>query len=234
MKSVKTTARVAGLLYLLQIPLGVFGIVYIPKQLIAKGDLASTISNIASNEFLFRLSIVSAILCALLTIGTAVFIAKTLRSVNRHYAKWIVIFTLLVAPITLINELNNVAILHLIKNTDKVVNFPTNEVKSLVGLFLNVHEYGIKIIDIFFGLWLLPMGYLIIKSNYIPKIIGFLLLITCCGYLIDFTTFFLLPDFNVVVSEYVWLGELLMVLWLLIKGVDAEQYAKYGPETVLD
>lgn len=230
MNSIKTTARIAGFLYLLQIPLGVFGIVYVPKQLIDKGNIPLTIANIASNEFLFRLSIVSAILCALVTIGTAIFISKTLKPVNSQYAKWIVIFTLIVAPITLINELSNVAILQLVKHSENLFNFSNSEVESLVRLFLNLHDYGIKIIDIFFGLWLLPMGYLVIKSKYIPKIIGYLLLVTCIGYLIDFITFFLFPSIKIAVSEYVWLGEVLMVLWLLIKGVDMSAFEKYGFE----
>lgn len=226
MNSIKSNARIAGFLYLLQIPLGVFGIVYVPKQLIDKENIPLSIANIASNEFLFRLSIVSAILCALVTVGTAIFISKTLKPVSSQYAKWIVIFTLIVTPITLINELNNVAILQLTKHSEKVLNFSKSEAESIVGLFLNLHDYGIKIIDIFFGLWLLPMGYLVIKSKYIPKIIGYLLLLTCTGYLIDFTTFFLFPAFKIVVSEYVWLGEVLMVLWLLIKGVNMAAFDK--------
>lgn len=224
MNSIKRTARFAGLLYLLQIPLGIFGIVYVPKQLIDKGNIPLTISNIASHELLFRLGIVSAIVCALVTIATAVYIAKTLSPVNSKYAKWIVQFTLIVAPVTFINELNQVAVLYLSHHFNP--DFPVKETETLVSLFLNLHDSGIKIIDIFFGLWLLPMGYLVIKSTYIPKIIGYFLLLTCFGYLIDFLTFFLFPTVKIVVSEYVWIGEVLMVLWLLIKGVDLNAFEK--------
>lgn len=82
MTSIKTTARIAGLLYLLQIPLGVFGVVYVPKALMVTGNTAATAFNIQANEFLFRLSIVSAILCALVTVATALYIYKVLRYVN--------------------------------------------------------------------------------------------------------------------------------------------------------
>lgn len=228
MNSIKTTAKFGGLLYLCQIPLGVFGIVYVPKQLIDKGNTALTITNITSNEFMFRLSIVSAILCALITIGTAILIAKTLKPVHSGYSKWIVIFTLIVAPITLLNELNNAAILHLVQGYENLNDISKIQIDGLVNLFLNLHDYGIKIIDIFFGLWLLPMGYLAIKSKYIPKIIGYLLIVTCIGYLTDFTTFFLFPNFKIQISDYVWIGEVLMVLWLLIKGVDMHAFEKYG------
>ncbi len=230
MTSLKINARIAGLLYLLQIPLGIFGIVYVPKELIEKTNIPLTISNIVSNEFLFRLSIVSAILCALVTVGTAIFIAKTLNPVNRKYARWIVVFTLVVAPITLINELNNVAILHLVQKYKST--YSSRDLEILVSLFLNLHDYGIKIIDIFFGLWLLPMGYLVIKSKYIPKTIGYFLILTCIGYLTDFLTFFLFPNVKIVFSEYVWIGEVMMVLWLLIKGVDLKPLEKHGYDKI--
>jgi hypothetical protein len=232
MNSIKTTARIAGFLYLLQIPLGVFGIVYVPKLLVLPENMSATVSNILANEFLFRSSIVSAILCALITVATAVFIYKVLKPVNKAYAKMIVIFTLIVAPISMLNELNNVAILLLLKNPEITTMFSTGQVQSMVSLLLDLHKYGIQIVGIFFGLWLLPMGYLVIKSNYIPKIIGYLLIVTCCGYLIDFTAFFLFPNFGIIISEYTWLGEVLMVLWLLIKGVKLEQFEKYNNEVI--
>lgn len=221
--SLKNTARLAGFLYFLQIPLGIFGLVYIPKTLIISSDLEKTTANILANETLFRFGMVSTIICALVTVATAVLIASILKPVQRTYAQWIVTFTLIAAPISMLNELNHVAILLLAKNPPAQ---PATTQHLLLSLFLNLHQYGIKIIDIFFGLWLLPMGYLVMKSGYIPKIIGVLLLVTCVGYLADFVLFYLFPGANLVVSEYTWLGEVLMVLWLLIKGVDTQQSQK--------
>ncbi|HEY0040988.1 MAG TPA: DUF4386 domain-containing protein [Flavisolibacter sp.] len=225
--SIKRTARIAGFLYLLQIPLGVFGIVYVPKSLIVPGDSAKTVSNILENEFLFRLSMVSAILCALVTIATALYISNVLKSVNKAYAKWILLFTLIVAPITMLNELNNVAVLLLVKYPQHASAFTSEQLHSMVLIFLDLHHYGIQIAGIFFGLWLLPMGYLVFRSTYIPKVIGILLIVTSIGYLADFTTFFLLQNNRIIVSEYTWLGEVLMVLWLLIKGVNIKKLEKW-------
>lgn len=225
--SIKRTARIAGFLYLLQIPLGVFGIIYIPKSLIVIGNSTQTVSNILANEFLFRLSIVSAILCALVTIATAFYIYNVLKSVNKRHAKWILIFTLILAPITMINELNNVAVLVLLKYPQIAPAFTSDQLYNMVSIFLDLHRYGLQIAGIFFGLWLFPMGYLVFKSTYIPKVIGILLMVTCLGYLIDFTTFFLFPNFPIIVSEYTWLGEVLMVLWLLIKGVNTKNFEKW-------
>jgi hypothetical protein len=227
--SIKKTARIAGLLYFLQIPLGVFGLVYVPKALIVSGDAAATAHNILANEFLFRLSMVSAILTAILTVITAYYLYKLLKSVNKTAALIMVIFTLVVAPISIINELNNVAILLLLQGQGA---FTTVQVHTLMSLFFDLHKYGIQIAGIFFGLWLLPMGYLVIKSKFIPKIIGILLIIGCFSYLIDFFTFFLFPNFGVVTTEYTFLGEVFMVLWLLIKGVDAKQWEKHALKPV--
>jgi hypothetical protein len=230
--SIKTTARIAGFLYLLQIPLGVFGIVYVPKVLMVTGNMTETASNILANEFLFRLSIVSAILCALVTIATALYIYKVLKYVNKNYAKWILLFTLVVAPISMLNELNSVAVLLLLKNNECTTAFTQIQLYNLISVFLDLHKYGLQIVGIFFGLWLLPMGYLVFKSTYIPKIIGVFLIVTCLGYLIDFTTFFLSPNVGIIISEYTWLGEVLMVLWLLIKGVNVEKFEKWKDEFI--
>ena len=228
---IMTTARTAGFLYLLQIPLGVFGILYIPKALVVLGDAAATANNILAHEFLFRLSMVSAILAALVTVVTALFLYKVLKPVHKNYARLMVICTLVVAPISMLNELNHVAVLLLLNSPEIITIFTTSQLHTLMSIFLEVQEYGIQIVGIFFGLWLLPMGYLVYKSGYIPKIIGVFLMITCLGYLIDFVTFFLFPNFGVIISEYAWLGEVMMVSWLLIKGINVEQWEKRALES---
>jgi hypothetical protein len=228
--SIKSTARIAGLLYLLQIPLGVFGIIYIPKSIVVPGNMVQTTANVLEHEFLFRLSIVSALLCALVTIGTAYYLYKVLRQVNEKYAWLMVLCTLVVAPISMFNELNHIAVLLLLKNPAAFHVFSGEQLNTLVFLFFDLHHYGIQVVGIFFGLWLLPMAYLVYKSTYIPKFIGVFLFITCLGYLIDFLLFFLFPKVEVVLSEYTWLGELMMVLWLLIKGVNVKQWEKQAIE----
>ena len=207
-------------------PLGIFGILYVPNALVVHGDAAATARNILANELMFRLSIVSAMFCALVTLGTALFLYKLLKPVNKNYAALMVIFTLASAPIAMLNELNQVAVLLLLKGPEYLTIFTTNRLQTMVPLFLDLHEYGIHIVDIFFGLWLLPMSYLVYKSNYIPKTIGIFLIIACAGYLIDFATFFVFPNFKVVISQFTFIGEVMMVLWLLIRGVNVEQWEK--------
>jgi hypothetical protein len=226
------TARIAGFLYLLQIPLGVFGILYVANTLVVHEDAAATASNILANELMFRLSIVSAILCALVTLGTALFLYKLLKPVNKNYAALLVIFTLVSAPIAMLNELNQVAVLLLLKEPEHLTVFTANQLQTMLTVFLDLHEYGIHIVDMFFGLWLFPMGYLVFKSNYIPKIIGVFLIIACFGYLADFVNFFVFPGVKIVISQFTFIGEVMMVFWLLIKGVNVEQWEKRTLESV--
>src|SRR4051812_14228997 len=112
--SIKSKARIAGLLYLMQIPLGVFGILYVPKALHVANNGAATVSNIILHENLFRLSIISAVITALLTVLTSLTLYKVLKVVHKNAAGMMVLFTIMVAPITIINELNHGAVLILL------------------------------------------------------------------------------------------------------------------------
>ena len=125
--------------------------------------------------------------------------------------------------ITCINTLNQFAALLILNGADYLIAFETNQLQALTMLFLDLFKYGVLINQIFFGLWLFPLGYLVFKSDYFPKIIGkilgVLLIIAGLGYLIDFSTFFLFPNFDVTITNFTFWGELILLLWLLIKGV---------------
>jgi hypothetical protein len=218
MNSINKTARITGALYLLLLPLGILGILYVPAALIVPGDAPATANNIMANEALFRLSIVSALLIQVVNIFVVLFLYKLLEPVNKNMARRMVMFILLGAPIAMLNELNRGAVLLLLHSADQSY--------ALMTLFFELHEYGITIASIFWGLWLFPMGYLVFKSNYIPKIIGILLMIGCFGYLIDSFTFLLFPNWGVTISQFTFIGELLLPLWLLVKGVNVKQWEK--------
>jgi hypothetical protein len=218
MNSINKTARITGALYLLLLPLGILGILYVPAALIVPGDAPATATNIMANEALFRLSIVSALLVQVVNIFVVLFLYKLLKPVNKNMARLMVIFILLAVPIAMLNELNRGAVLLLLHSADQSY--------ALMTLFFELHEYGITIASIFWGLWLFPMGYLVFKSNYIPKIIGILLMIGCFGYLIDSFTFLLFPNWGMTISQFTFIGELLLPLWLLVKGVNVKQWEK--------
>ena len=222
------TARVAGCLYLMLFPLGIFGIIYVPSSLIVLGDAATTASNIMANELLYRLSIVTALTLQIVNIFLALALYKLLNPVDKNNAVLMVILVLVAAPIAMLNELNHVAVLLVLSGSDFLTTFSLDQVRASVPLFLNLHEHGVFIAQIFWGLWLFPMGYLIFKSNFLPLALGILMIIGGFGYLVDSFVYFIFPDFDVTFSEFTFLGELLLPLWLMFKGVNHEQWENYA------
>jgi hypothetical protein len=205
------SAKLAGILYLSLIPLGILGIIYVPSNLIVPGDITTTISNITENETLFRWSIISALAVQLVNIILVILLFKIFKPIHTTMAALMVIFSLLAVPIAFINEINNLAVLQLLDHP--------NESEHLISVFLNLHHHGIIIAQIFWGLWLFPLGYLVYHSGYMPRFIGILLMIGCVGYVVDSFTLILLPQFKITFSEFTFLGEVIFPLWLLIKGI---------------
>ncbi len=228
-KEIKKTARIAGLLYLIMAPFAVFGVFGV-SSLVVPGDAAATANNIMASESLFRLSIVSALIVAIGHIWLVLVLYKLLKPVNKNHAVLMVIFMLISVPITMLNELNRFAAPLLLSGADYLTAFTADQLQALVPLFLDLHAHGVAIAWIFWGLWLLPMGYLVFKSGYIPKILGVLLIIAGFGYLIDFVTFVFFPSFGYPrgITSF---GEFpILPLWLLIKGVNVEQWEKRALE----
>jgi len=205
---------------------------YVLATLFVPGDVAATVNNIMANEVLFRLSIMSALITQVVQIFVVLFLYKVLKPAGKNLAMLMVIFILVAVPIAMFNELNQFAVLLLLNGADDLTAFTADQIQALVGLFFDLRHAGIFIAQIFWGLWLFPMGYLVFKSNYIPKVIGIFLIIACFGYLVDSFIFFFNLDFGVTFSEFTFLGEALITFWLLIKGVNVDVWEKRALESV--
>lgn len=224
-------ARIAGALYLIMVPLGFFGYSYIPTFLIIPGDATSTANNIIASEWLFRLSIVSALTVQVVNIILVLVLYKLLNVVNKNYALLMVVFLLVGTPIAMLNQVNLFSVLHLLNSANSLSATEVGQLHNQVMLSLDIFRYGAQIAAIFFGLWLLPMAYLVFKSGFLPKLLGVLLMIGGIGYLIDSFTIFLFPGFKGIVLFTFW-GEILFPLWLVIKGVNIEQWEKRSLKSV--
>ncbi len=222
MNSIQKNARVAGFLYLLLVPLAFLGI--------PDADVATIASNIMTSESQFRLSIASALLTQIVNIFVVLALYRLLKPVNKSMARLMVIFLLLGVPIAMLNELNRLAVLLVSKGVGNLAAFTADQLKALAPLLLDLHQYGIAIAGIFWGLWLFPMGYLVFRSGYIPRILGVLLMIGCFGYVLDSFVVFLLPNYEVNIAVFTFWGEILLPLWLVIKGVNVEQWEKLALE----
>ena len=221
--SVNRTARVAGLLYLLVFPFAFFSL-SVHDKLIVHGDAAATASNIMASEGLFRGGIVAWLVSQTIFIFLLLALYKLLKPVNRNVALHMVVLLLVGVPIALINELNQFAALLLLSGADYLTAIKADQLQAQVMFHLNLHKYGIYIAQIFWGLWLLPFGYLVFKSGFLPKILGVLLMIGCFGHLTDVVAAVVFSNFEVTVSQFTSIGEFLLPLWLVAKGVNVERW----------
>ncbi|MDX1347496.1 MAG: DUF4386 domain-containing protein [Thiomicrorhabdus chilensis] len=222
-------ARIAGVLYLIMVPLGFFGM-YSHSNLVIPGDSVTTIMNIKTAGLLFPLSIMSALLVQIVNILLVLVLYKLLKPVNKNLAILMVIFFIVSVPITMLNELNQYAVLLLLNGKEYLLTFNSEQLHAQIMFFFELHEHGIHISGLFWGLWLLPMGLLVYKSSFIPKIIGGMLIIGCFGYLLDSLRFYFFPTIEPIVLYTFW-GELLLPIWLLFKGVNVEQWNKLACKT---
>ncbi len=222
MTSIKTTARIAGVVYLTVIICGVFAEKYVRSTLVNLADGAQTIINIRNNEFLFRLGFVSDLLMQLAYFLLPLVLYRILKDTNKWLAQIMVMSVAVAVAIMCTNMLNHYAPL-LLFNAQA---FNPEQIQPAVLFHLNLHNKGYHIAQLFFGFWLLPLGCLTYKSGLFPRIIGVFLIIGCFGYLTDVVLYFLFPMLNNVLLEWITLpadiGEFLLCLYLLIKGVKSQ------------
>jgi hypothetical protein len=214
-------ARAAGFLYLLVVPLGIFGML-VSSRLIVPGNAAATASNIMASESLFRLSIVSDLLASLTMLVVSLVLYRLLEPVDHNMAMAMVILALVGTSIAMLNKLNHLAALQLLSGSGYLTVFTTEELQALAYLFLRLHSSGGDIAFIFWGLWLFPLGYLVFKSGFLPRILGILLMIACLSYVISSFSAFL--GYTVNIGIFAAMGEILFILWLLIKGVNVQKW----------
>jgi hypothetical protein len=178
-------ARIAGFLYLFGNPFAPFFLLTLPARLIVRGDAAMTASNILASESLFRLGIADLLYYSILSIFLVIVLYQVLKVVNKNMAWLMVIFVLVGVPIGMLNELNNLAVLQLLSGADYLDVFTAEQLQALAYFFIQLHGLGLDIQMIFSGLWLFPMGYLVFKSGFLPRIIGILLIIACIGWIVQ-------------------------------------------------
>ena len=196
------------ILYPIWMCFGIFSIIYVPSILFASNDAATTAANILSNEFLFRAAIVGSLITQLIFIFAALFLYRLFKPVNKNYSLLMVVLALVSVPIAMLNTLNWIAALQLLAKPEQMM------------FFIKLHEQGIIIASIFWGLWLFPLGYLIYNSGYFPKILGIAVIVAGVGYTLSSFTKLLLPNLNTFLSvlEFFTFGEVVWLLWLMLKG----------------
>jgi len=221
-------ARLAGVLYLINIACGIFGELVVRGHLVVPGDAATTAHNILAHELLFRWGILGDLIMHLTDVPMAVLFYVLLKPVNKDLSLLAMLLGMLQTAILCANKLNLITVLLLLGASPSLKAFTPSQLASLASLSLELHEYGFAVGLVFFGVSCLVTGYLLIRSGYFPRTIGALQIIAGVSYLINSVTLLLAPALAakmfpaIVVPAF--LGELATCLWLLVKGVNVTQW----------
>jgi len=207
-------------LYPLWAVLGIFSLQYIPSVIIVANDALATANNIVNNELLFSMGIVGSLVVQLIHIAVVLVLYDLFKSVNKNQASLIVVFGLVGVPITMLNSLNQVAAALLAKGTGYLTAFEPAQLQSLMMFFLDLHNKGMVIAWLFWGLWLLPQAYLIYKSEYFPKIFSILMALAGLSYFFGTFAYFLLPNYATIapIFDFLTMGEVAFMTWVIFKG----------------
>lgn len=222
MSSIQRQARTAGFLYLLLAVTAPWGLLYVPSKLIVSGNAAATAENLRASEGLLRLGIASELVHQILGVFVVLALYYLFKAVDKRLAVLLVILgTLLSAPIMFLNVLNDVAAQILASRPAFLSAFDPPQLDALAYFFLRLHGRGIDIASIFWGLWLFPFGLLVIRSGFIPRFLGYLLMIAGTAYVVTAFATLVLPRLLPIVGPVALpleTAELPIVFWLAIWG----------------
>jgi Domain of unknown function (DUF4386) len=220
--SIKNTARLAGLIYLIVILGGIFAELMVRGKLVVTGDPAATVRNIMAHETLYRWGFAVEIFYCTLNVPLILIFYRLFNPVNRNLTFLVVVFSAIGTAVEALSLLFHFAPLILLSNKPYLSAFTTAQLQGWSYLSLRFFEYGFCISLVFFGGYCLSMGTLIYRSGFLPKFIGILLGFQGLCYLINSFANFLSPHLATQffpVLEVAGLGEVSFCLWLLIAGI---------------
>lgn len=222
-------ARIAGALYVLLGIVGPLRLIYIPNKLFVAGNATATANNIAAHETLFRVGILSDLIGATIVIFVTLALYRLLKDVDQGLAVVMVILgSLMVTPIYFVNTINDAGALLFARGADFLSVFDKAQRDAFAMLFLRLHHAGVLANEIFWGLWLFPLGLLIYRSRFLPRFLGVWLMLACFAYLALSFTGILFPNYEGTVfniTQPLMLGEVATMLWLLIRGANVKRAA---------
>ncbi len=229
MESPNKLARMTGVLYFLVILMGVASEMIVHNFIIVPGDITTTVKHIITSETVPRLGFVISLTRFAVFILLVLVLYKLFGSVNKDWSLVMVAFALVSISIGMVSLLFQYAAPSLLSSNGYSTAFTTEQWHAQVQFFINMQRMGDKASQIL-AVWFLPLGCLIYKSGFFPKVLGVLMVIAGLGYVTDFWVFFLLPNLNWQVAGIAFLGELPFPLWLLLRGVNVEQWTSHALE----
>jgi len=218
--SLKNTARFAGLVYLIWILTGLYSLFYVPSRIDTRGDAATVAESILSNESLFRASIINDLVCGAIWVFLVLVLYRLFKPVGERQARLLVAFVIAQVPVIFAMAAFNMTSLMILKG-EVLKTFELHQRQDLALLFLRVNDYGVLALQLFWGLWLLPLAILVYKSRFLPRFLGVWLMIDGSALVVLCFTSLLLPQYRDIVYKVAFpamVGEFALMLWLLIMG----------------
>jgi hypothetical protein len=222
MPSSTRTAGSIGVLYLATMAPAPFSLLYAPSHFIVLGDASATVHNIVTDELTYRLAILCGVWNIVLWCFLAMSLYALLEDVDRKQARLMVMFVSAAVAAGILDAVIMSTPLVIHQNASALSAFTQPQLDALAYALLRLRSFELAVVMAFWGLWLLPLGILIIRSGFIPKLIGALLIVGCVGWLIECVVALMLPQYRSAV--FTWMqplvapGELSLIGWLLIKG----------------
>jgi hypothetical protein len=221
-KATKGTARLAGALYVLLGVAGFYSLKIVPSALVVSGDAAATARNIAAHEFTYRLAIYSGLVGEALFLFLGLTLYALFRDVGRSQARLMLTLVLIAAVLGVFDLSFQAAPLVLLSGAGYLSPFTQPQLAALAMGLLRLHIVGVDFSMLFWGLWLLPFGILVIRSGYLPRVLGWLLIINGFAWIVVGGASVLFPAHaeavDKIMTPFYSVGEMSTMLWLLIMG----------------
>jgi hypothetical protein len=224
-QSPRKTARMAGLFYLIFILTTVLA-TSIRDGFIVPGDAAATANNIMASQVLFRVGFVTELVSAAFFVLAAWALYVLLKPVNKNLALLFLLLNLGGVAVECLNALNLFAALQFLSGANYLSVFQTGQLQAMAMSSLDLYTSGFLIAQIFFSVWLLPLGYLVYKSRSLPRLLGLLLILDFFGNMSWFLQGFLLPDYKILAypgNAISFIAEIALTAWLLIMAVKEQK-----------
>lgn len=227
-RSTMQLARTAGALYLINVIAGLFALMYVPSQTGGHGDPVAAVQNILAHETLFRVGIVAGLFCYIEFALVPLVLYRLLGGVNAGAAALMVVLALVSVPLSIASLQHKLDILSLLGQAPWLRVFDTQHLQAQVMLQLSAHNNALLLAQVFWGLWLIPFGWLVVRGRQLPRILGYLLMLGGLSYVADFLGQLLVGGYgDMSFAGYVTvpaaLGEIGTCLWLLAMGARPAQ-----------
>jgi hypothetical protein len=217
------TARLAGALYVAMGLPGAFTLVYIPSVFVVPGDATATANRIAAAPGLYRFGVFADLMCGVFAVWLAMVLYDLFKDVDRGQARLMVGLVLGMVALGVANTVVMAAPLVLTSGASYLSAFDKHQLDAFTLASVDLRSQGIRAATMYWGVWLLPLGILVYKSGFLPRLLGVLVIIAGCSYVIDCLAYYFLPDYARSIARLSMLpqaaGELGFTAWMLIKGV---------------